>query len=186
MSSLQVTNVFFDESSNNGFLYTGTNSLTVKLGGNNIITLDRDYFNQSILTLSANNSDSQIYYIPMSANTSNAWSSGIVSNTKLYFVPSTGTLNSTIFNSLSDENRKKDIYTVENALNTVGLMRGVEFIWKDNNEKSSGVIGQELEKVLPHLVQTNDDGIKSVNYSGIIAYLIQAIKELEAKIDEKK
>jgi hypothetical protein len=101
-------------------------------------------------------------------------------------VPSTGTLNSTIFNSLSDENRKKDIYTVENALNTVGLMRGVEFIWKDNNEKSSGVIGQELEKVLPHLVQTNDDGIKSVNYSGIIAYLIQAIKELEAKIDEKK
>ena len=44
-------------------------------------------------------------------------------------------------------------------------------------------IAQHLESVIPNLVETNDKGVKSVNYQGLIAFLIEAIKELSSKID---
>ena len=136
------------------------------------------------LILYDDNTDSNTYYLPLSNTATGEWTSGAVSNTKLYFVPSTGTLNATIFNSLSDENEKNNISSITNAIETVNQLRGVEFNWKDNDEKSAGVIAQELEKVLPHLVNTNKHGTASVNYSGIIAYLIESIKELNDKIEK--
>ena len=104
------------------------------------------------------------------------------SNTKLYFNPSTGTLNATIFNSLSDSNQKTDIKLINNAQDIINKIEGVEFTWIDNGKKSAGVIAQELEKILPDLVDTNENSIKSVNYNGIIAYLIQTVKELDLRI----
>ena len=56
----------------------------------------------------------------------------------------------------------------------------MRFDWKDSGESSLGVIAQDLEKVLPELV-SETDGVKSVNYNGIIGVLIQAIKELNQK-----
>jgi hypothetical protein len=133
-------------------------------------------------TLTANNTDSQTYYFPMSNTTSGAWSNGVISNTQLYFVPSTGTLNSTIFNSLSDAAAKDNVETIADATRIVNQLTGVTFNWKTTGDKSSGVIAQDLEKIIPFLV-TDTDGTKSVNYSGLIAYLIQAVKELSAKVD---
>lgn len=132
--------------------------------------------------LTANNTDSQTFYLPMANATSGSWSNGVVSNTKLYFVPSTGTLNATIFNSLSDASKKTDVLTIDTGLSTVLSMRGVEFNWLDNGDRSSGVIAQELELIAPHLVKANVDGTKSVHYDGIIPYLIQAIHELNDKV----
>jgi hypothetical protein len=107
-----------------------------------------------------------------------------VSSTKLYFNPSTGTLNATIFNSLSDENKKSNITDIVNGLDTINQIRGVEFDWNDNGEHSSGVIAQQLATVLPFLVHTNPDtGLSSVNYNGLIGYLIGAVKELSAKVE---
>jgi hypothetical protein len=106
------------------------------------------------------------------------------SSTNLYFNPNTGTLNSTTFNSLSDESVKTDVTQITNSLNVINNISGVEFIWKSNKNKSAGVIAQQLESILPFLVNTNNTGLKSVNYSGIIAYLIEAIKELTNRIDE--
>jgi hypothetical protein len=106
-----------------------------------------------------------------------------VASTKLYFNPSTGTLSSTAFNSLSDKSKKTNVIPILDAVNTVAKLNGVEFDWIEDGNKSSGVIAQQLETVLPHLVTTNaDDGIKSVNYAGIIGYLIEANKELAALI----
>ncbi len=106
-----------------------------------------------------------------------------VSSTKLTFNPSTGTLNSTGFNSLSDITLKTNVTEIANALEVVSLLKGVEFNWLDNNIKSSGVIAQQIEPVLPHLVAYNKDtATKSVNYDGLIAYLIEAIKELNKKL----
>ena len=118
----------------------------------------------------------------MSNTTSGAWSNGVISNTQLYFVPSTGTLNSTIFNSLSDAAAKDNVETITDATRIVNQLTGVTFNWKTTGDKSSGVIAQDLEKIIPFLV-TDADGTKSVNYSGLIAYLIQAVKELSAKVD---
>lgn len=64
-------------------------------------------------------------------------------------------------------------------------MRGVDFNWKENGIKSSGVIAQEAEQIIPHLVNTNPDtGVKSFNYDGVIGYLIEAVKELVTKVDK--
>ena len=62
-------------------------------------------------------------------------------------------------------------------------MRGVSFT-KDNKE-GSGVIAQELEKIAPQLVN-NDGEYKSVAYGNITGYLIEAIKDLKAEVEELK
>lgn len=93
------------------------------------------------------------------------------------------TVQSIDFNSLSDMTRKIEIMTLENAVDLIMDLRGVSFKWKDTGRKSIGVIAQEVEKVLPEIVHTDENGIKSVNYSGLIAYLIESNKELSARVD---
>jgi hypothetical protein len=102
----------------------------------------------------------------------------------LYFTPSTGQLNATIFNSLSDKRVKKNIKTVDDALNTVNDLRGVKFNWKETSTPSIGLIAQEVEKLLPELVHTGHNGEKSVNYGGVVGVLVEAIKELTTRIEK--
>lgn len=108
---------------------------------------------------------------------------GKKSSTKLYFNPSTGRLSATIVNSLSDEKLKKDISTIDDALDKVKQLRGVDYTWKQSEEKSKGVIAQELQEVFPELVSESGSGL-SVNYNGIIGVLIEAIKEQQKQIDK--
>ena len=63
-------------------------------------------------------------------------------------------------------------------------MRGVEFTRIADDTKSIGVVAQEIEKVLPELVLTDEEGMKSVNYAQITGLLIEAVKELSAKVEE--
>ena len=120
-------------------------------------------------------------YILFDDVTSGSATSVGVASTKLYFNPSSGTLYATVFQSLSDANKKTNITPIANAASTLDLINGVEFDWLDSGKKSAGVIAQEVEQVLPHLVE-EWDGVKSVNYSGLIAYLIESNKELARRI----
>jgi hypothetical protein len=61
-------------------------------------------------------------------------------------------------------------------------MRGVSFTWKDNGNKSIGVIAQEIQKIIPEIVNTNENGIMSLSYDSIIGLLIEAIKEQQGSI----
>jgi hypothetical protein len=80
----------------------------------------------------------------------------------------------------SDERLKTNIRTIDNAIDKVSALRGVYF---DKDDKAStGVIAQEIEKVLPEVVN-NDGEYKSVAYGNIVGVLIEAIKELKAEID---
>ncbi len=85
----------------------------------------------------------------------------------------------------SDIRFKTDIKTIENALSTVVNMRGVSYTAIATQAKSIGVIAQEVEKVLPEVVTTDnsDDKFKAVAYGNMIGLLIEAIKELNQKID---
>ena len=83
--------------------------------------------------------------------------------------------------AFSDERLKSNIETLDGS--KVYDMRGVSFT-KDNKD-GSGVIAQELEKVAPELVN-NDSEYKSVAYGNITGYLIEAIKDLKAEIEELK
>jgi hypothetical protein len=107
-----------------------------------------------------------------------------ISTSKLTYNPSSGEVTAVDYNSTSDFNLKTNIQTVENSLEIVDNLRGVSFEWKENGNKSYGVIAQELEKVLPELVKGNDP--KTVSYSGIIGVLIEAIKELKKEIEDLK
>ena len=107
-----------------------------------------------------------------------------VSSTKLYYNPSTGELSATNFDSLSDVNKKTDIETIENAIQTVGELRGVTFRWKDNGHKSMGLIAQEVETVVPEVVVTNELGDKSVTYGSLIGLIVESIKDLNKQVIE--
>jgi len=92
------------------------------------------------------------------------------------------TFNSTVTEN-SDERLKSNIHTIDNALNMVGDMRGVYFT-KDG-VAGTGVIAQEMEKVLPEVVKENDE-FKSVAYGQVVGVLIEAIKELKKEVETLK
>tara|TARA_B100000530_G_scaffold334814_1_gene285398 strand:+ start:601 stop:2505 length:1905 start_codon:yes stop_codon:yes gene_type:complete len=86
----------------------------------------------------------------------------------------------------SDENLKKDITIVSDAVTKVEALKGVTFKWKKNDADSAGVIAQDVEKVLPEVVKTVNDmegnEFKAVNYAGLTSILIEAVKDLSARI----
>ena len=96
----------------------------------------------------------------------------------------------------SDARIKENVRTVDNALDKVKSMRGVYFDRKDDGRASVGVIAQEMEKVLPEVVQIQDarseanpdalPDLRTVSYGNIVGVLIEAIKEQQVQIDELK
>jgi hypothetical protein len=92
-----------------------------------------------------------------------------------------GDIQAANFNATSDNSLKNNIASINNAVDTVNQLDGASFTWKSTNKKSYGVIAQEIEKILPELVDFQG-GVKSVNYLGIIAFLINSVKELDARV----
>ena len=88
----------------------------------------------------------------------------------------------------SDESLKDNIQTISDALDKVTQLRGVEFDRNDieGNPHQIGVIAQEVEEVIPEVVITHEDGIKSVAYGNLVGLLIEAIKDLKEEVNELK
>ena len=92
--------------------------------------------------------------------------------------------------SSSDRRFKENITPIENALDKINQIGGYEFDWKEENKVEHGyeghdlgVIAQEIEAIAPELVQTRENGYKAVKYDKLVSVLIQAIKELSAKVN---
>lgn len=103
----------------------------------------------------------------------------------------------------SDKNLKENITKIEDPLEKLRWLRGVEFDWKKDvisdlshvgpkPDHDYGLIAQEVEKVFPELVTERTDGYKAVDYSRLVPVLLEAVKELsyrvnilEAEISEK-
>ena len=82
----------------------------------------------------------------------------------------------------SDARLKTNISPVKNALNKLDNLQGYHYNWKDTiSDKTlqTGLLAQEVEQQMPELVLTDEDGIKSLNYIGLIPYLIEGMKELK-------
>tara|TARA_Y100000289_G_scaffold39740_1_gene39203 strand:+ start:1311 stop:4403 length:3093 start_codon:yes stop_codon:yes gene_type:complete len=96
----------------------------------------------------------------------------------------------------SDIRIKKNVRTIDNALDKVTSMRGVYFDRKDTGKASVGVIAQEIEPILPEVVETQDTrtaeapdkltDLKTVSYGNIVGVLIEAIKEQQEQINTLK
>jgi len=108
---------------------------------------------------------------------------GIAGGTnKALYVTSNGTLTT----NASDARLKENISTIENALEKVTSMRGVNFSWKEDESSTMtlGFIAQELEQAEPKLVYTNEnteEKTKGVRYDLIGPLLVEAVKELDQK-----
>ena len=89
--------------------------------------------------------------------------------------------------AFSDRNLKEGISTIQNSLEKVNRMRGVHYTMINSGQKGIGVIAQEVREIFPEIVLDNN-GILSVAYGNIVGVLIEAIKELTARLDilEKK
>ena len=90
----------------------------------------------------------------------------------------------------SSDERYKDLITpIENPNEKIKLLSGNTFVWNDKHEvfkgkKDIGVIAQEVEKVLPEIVETRENGYKAVKYEKIVALLIESNKELIKRVEE--
>jgi hypothetical protein len=124
------------------------------------------------------------YYPVFVDSTSGTPTQTSVSSTNLNFNPFTGNFSATQFTSLSDATKKTNIRPIENSIELTKQLEGVRFDWINNNKPSLGLIAQEVEKVLPELVETSSDGTKSVSYGNIVGVLIEAIKEQQVRIEE--
>ena len=85
----------------------------------------------------------------------------------------------------SDAKLKTEISTIDNALDIVGKLRGVNYKWLNNGQADIGVIAQEVEEVVPEVVKTSEDGTKSVDYGRLVSILINAVNELKEEIGGK-
>jgi hypothetical protein len=92
----------------------------------------------------------------------------------------------------SDNRLKENIIPIPNSLEKVLSLGGYEFDWipkkgiHENEGHDIGVIAQEIEKVLPEIVITRENGYKAVKYEKIVPLLIEAIKEQQTQIEELK
>jgi hypothetical protein len=103
----------------------------------------------------------------------------------------TGTLNTSgviyavDFQASSDLRKKKDIVPITSALNVIEKLQGVQYKFKDGDEKEKiGLIAQEVVKEVPQVVNEDVDGYMSISYAPLVAILIEGIKDLHQKVKD--
>jgi len=163
------------------------------------------------VNLSNQTADTATYYPTMTTSTSGGINNLSVSSSKINFQPSSGTLtvtdlsatdgdfsnNVTVSNDLTVTNDfqagtitetsslalKTDIEPIENALDSIAALAGVSYTRKATGRRESGLIAEEVEKITPELVMETGQ-YKSISYSRLTAYLIEAVKDLKLELEK--
>ncbi|AZA76200.1 hypothetical protein EG347_00975 [Chryseobacterium sp. G0186] len=102
-----------------------------------------------------------------------------------------GTVKASAIDYNSDERLKQNIITIQSSNEIINRLRPVSYFWNETGKKKGGntqlqygLVAQEVEKVLPNIVSTDNDGYKSVNYNELIPLLLQSVQEQGKKIEE--
>ena len=101
-------------------------------------------------------------------------------------VNASSTMTATEFIATSDARLKSNIQGVTNAMDVINHLQGVEYDLNETGQHSMGVLAQDLIEVAPSLVKTRENGNYAVNYSGLSAFFVEAIKEQQAQIEDLK
>lgn len=165
----------------------------------------------SEVTVNNDTTTNASYYPTLTTSTGTSITGVSVSNTKLNFNPSSGRLNATIISDgtmtmtggsitagtnvtisgtmtaatiteTSSIALKEDVNPITSALETVLRLDGKNYIRKSTGKREIGLIAEEVESVIPEIVEQEGD-FKSINYSRLSAYLIEAVKHLKAELD---
>ena len=193
MGALTVDNIALD----GNVLAVGSGNLTVDVVGD--IDLDSD---SGIVKLSDGGTEYARFF--RNVTDSDLVIRSIVQDEDIFFQGNDG---GTFFNALtldmseagaatfnndvtafSDARLKENVSTIENALDKVDNLRGVNYTHKETGKEKIGVIAQEVEEILPQIVLTANDEMqtKSVDYGKLCAVLIEAVKELKKEVEELK
>ena len=94
----------------------------------------------------------------------------------------------TSWTSNSDSRLKEITNPITNATELLNTLNPVYFTWKSDESKKEniGLIAQDVQKVLPQVIDENAEGMLGVRYQELVPVLVAAIKELKAEIDELK
>jgi len=86
----------------------------------------------------------------------------------------------------SDARLKANIVSLGSTLAKLLLIDGKSYTMKKDGKQKIGVLAQDIQKVFPELVTTDDKDMFAVNYQGLVPVLINALKEQQSEIDELK
>src|ERR1700739_55452 len=127
----------------------------------------------------------------VSNSTTKAWAVKNGSNDEFY-VYGNGQAYSYGWNTISDSTLKENILNINNALAKVLRLQGVTYNLKPNgkelsggmqNVRKMGLIAQAVQRGVPEVVTTNDNGIKTIAYSNMVGLLVEAIKQEDTKVN---
>lgn len=98
-----------------------------------------------------------------------------------------GTMSATEIIETSSIRFKENVKPIEQAYETISKLQGVTYNWKETGKEDIGFIAEEVDKILPQLVDKNEDGIvNGMNYSKLTALLVEVVKNQQKQIDELK
>ena len=139
----------------------------------------------STISITDDTSTNATRYIHFGSTTTGAMTSVNTSSTNLYFNPNSGNLTvGGAVTAYSDIRLKQDVGNITNSLATLLQLQGVTYTRKDTGVKGRGFIAQEMAAVYPENVVVNpQDGMMSVAYTNLLADIVEAIRELNNKID---
>ncbi|PWK26129.1 endosialidase-like protein [Arcicella aurantiaca] len=151
------------------------------------------------IRLRANGSNTAGIYLNNAANTTWTAFAGMKTDTQVglfiggswrFWVDNAGSgyLNGNLIQT-SDKRLKQNFSLLNNSLSKIYQLKGYHFKWIEasrSQDLQTGLIAQEVQKIFPELVQTDEKGFLSVNYIGIIPHLIEAVKELKNENNDLK
>lgn len=98
-----------------------------------------------------------------------------------------GTMSATEIIETSSIRFKENVKPIEHAYEIISKLQGVTYNWKETGKEDIGFIAEEVDKILPQLVDKNEDGIvNGMNYSKLTALLVEVVKNQQKQIDELK
>jgi trimeric autotransporter adhesin len=145
--------------------------------------------------------DDHVFYTAASSSSSNELmrikgngNVGIGTNNPNTKLDVAGVVNATSgYTQVSDIRYKRNVTKLHNPLNNLLQLNGAQYYFNQedfpamnfSSSKQIGLIAQEVEKVFPELVSANNEGYKSVNYTGLIPVMIESIKEQQKQIEKQ-
>lgn len=126
------------------------------------------------------------------AQTLSLFCGGLVNPTSLTMNPGGGflvgswKLNGVPIETTSDARLKTNITPLQNSLDKILQLQGVEYDRTDYEKHEIGMVAQEVEKIIPDLVKENSEGVKILEYQNLTAVLVEAIKEQQEQINSLK
>jgi len=142
-------------------------------------------FTSAGISVTNETSSTNNFYPTFTESTSGSLENISVSDSKLFFQPSTGTLNATQLNSLSDRRFKSNVRDIDDALNKTLELNGVTFTFTETQTDSIGLIAQDVQSVIPEAVEYNEKSDKyTVSYGNLVGLLVEAIKEQQNQIND--